>query len=64
MLSSKGLLSFVMFSQRLRSGTTAVVAAIYEQVLHLAWVGDSQAVLIRNGVALDVSDTFLKVYRH
>nr|CAB3265080.1 protein phosphatase 1F [Phallusia mammillata] len=42
-------------NERLRSGTTAIVAAIYEQVLHLAWVGDSQAVLVRNGIPMDIT---------
>ncbi|XP_039270981.2 protein phosphatase 1F-like [Styela clava] len=38
-------------SQRdnLRSGTTAVIAVIRENNLYVAWIGDSQAVLVRDG---------------
>lgn len=31
------------------SGTTAITAFLQNNVLHLAWVGDSRAILIRNG---------------
>ncbi|CAK8694781.1 unnamed protein product [Clavelina lepadiformis] len=40
--------------ENLRSGTTAVVAVITESTLHVAWVGDSQAVLVRNGHAMTI----------
>ena len=37
--------------QRLKGGTTAVVTLIRGNLLLTAWLGDSQAVLVRDGVA-------------
>ena len=31
------------------SGTTAVIAALHDNLLHLAWVGDSRAMVVRKG---------------
>lgn len=47
-------LSFVVkitVHQRLKGGTTAVVSLIRGNLLLTAWLGDSQAVLVRDGVA-------------
>ncbi|KAK7933693.1 hypothetical protein WMY93_004589 [Mugilogobius chulae] len=35
--------------ERVRSGSTAVAALIQGQRLHVAWLGDSQALLVKNG---------------
>uniref|UniRef100_A0A8C4QA05 Protein phosphatase 1E n=1 Tax=Eptatretus burgeri TaxID=7764 RepID=A0A8C4QA05_EPTBU len=40
--------------EHLRSGTTAMVGLIHGQWLHLAWVGDSQALLVRGGQPVEV----------
>jgi len=42
--------------QNLKSGTTAVCALLRptEQMLYVAWLGDSQALLVRNGRAVHV----------
>ena len=40
--------------QPLRSGTTAVVSLIRGKTLYAAWLGDSQAVLVRSGQAVDI----------
>lgn len=42
--------------QNLRSGTTAVCALLRptEQMLYVAWLGDSQALLVRNGEGVQV----------
>lgn len=37
--------------QRLKGGTTAVVCLIRDKLLLTAWLGDSQAVLVRDGIA-------------
>lgn len=42
--------------ERLRSGTTGVVALIQGQQLAVAWLGDSQAVLVRGGQAVTLMD--------
>ncbi|XP_064612803.1 protein phosphatase 1E-like [Liolophura sinensis] len=48
--------NFIEKAQRegLRSGTTCVTALIRGQMLHLAWLGDSQAVLVKDGQVHDV----------
>ena len=38
-----------IFCQKLRSGSTGVAALVRGTELHLAWLGDSQAVLVRDG---------------
>ncbi|XP_002732102.1 protein phosphatase 1F-like [Saccoglossus kowalevskii] len=40
--------------ERLRSGSTAVNVVIMNDVLHLAWLGDSQALLMRNGQPVEI----------
>ncbi|XP_076108667.1 uncharacterized protein LOC143076712 isoform X1 [Mytilus galloprovincialis] len=35
--------------ERIKSGSTGVLAFIDESKLHISWVGDSQAVLVKNG---------------
>ena len=47
--------SVLLSLQRVRSGTTAVVAVIVEQTLHIAWLGDSQVLLVKNGLPVTVS---------
>ena len=42
------------FFQHLRSGSTAAVAVIVEQTLHVAWLGDSQVLLVKNGQPVTV----------
>ncbi|XP_040898981.1 LOW QUALITY PROTEIN: protein phosphatase 1F [Toxotes jaculatrix] len=42
--------------ERLRSGSTGVVALIQDQELTVAWLGDSQAVLVRQGQAVTLMD--------
>ena len=43
---------FLLFiAQRLKGGTTAVVCLLRDKLLLTAWLGDSQAVLVRDGVA-------------
>lgn len=42
--------------QRLRSGTTGVVVLIQGQELTVAWLGDSQAILVRKGQAVTLMD--------
>ncbi|CAB3370223.1 Hypothetical predicted protein [Cloeon dipterum] len=41
---------------RYQSGTTALCTLLRGKMLHVAWVGDSQAVLVRNGKAESVVD--------
>jgi len=38
----------MVFCQRLSSGSTAVCAVVERDVLHVAWLGDSQALLVRD----------------
>lgn len=42
--------------ERLRSGSTGVAVLIQDQELTLAWLGDSQAMLVRNGDAVTLMD--------
>ncbi|KAL6113792.1 ppm1f [Pungitius sinensis] len=42
--------------ERLRSGTTGVVVLIQRQELSVAWLGDSQAMLVRGGQAVTLMD--------
>lgn len=42
--------------QRLKGGTTAVVSLIRGNLLLTAWLGDSQAVLVRDGVGTQLVD--------
>ncbi|XP_032367151.1 protein phosphatase 1F isoform X2 [Etheostoma spectabile] len=42
--------------ERLRSGTTAVAVLIQGQELTVAWLGDSQAMLVRKGQAVTLMD--------
>ncbi|XP_070760020.1 protein phosphatase 1F [Enoplosus armatus] len=42
--------------ERLRSGTTGVAALIQGQELTVAWLGDSQAILVRKGQAVTLVD--------
>ncbi|KAM8886619.1 protein phosphatase 1F isoform 1-T2 [Spinachia spinachia] len=42
--------------ERLRSGTTGVVVLIQRQQLSVAWLGDSQAMLVRGGQAVTLMD--------
>ncbi|XP_029999065.1 protein phosphatase 1F isoform X2 [Sphaeramia orbicularis] len=42
--------------ERLRSGSTGVAVLIQDQELTLAWLGDSQAILVRNGDAVTLMD--------
>ncbi|XP_071337981.1 protein phosphatase 1F isoform X1 [Trachinotus anak] len=42
--------------ERLRSGTTGVVVLIQGQELTVAWLGDSQAMLVRKGQAVTLMD--------
>ncbi|XP_067682025.1 protein phosphatase 1F-like [Haliotis asinina] len=37
---------------KLRSGTTCVTALVQDSRIHISWLGDSQAVLVRNGGAV------------
>ena len=39
-----------------RAGSTAVVALLRGRMLHMAWLGDSQAVLFRRGHGLQLVD--------
>ncbi|XP_059484344.1 proteoglycan 4-like [Neocloeon triangulifer] len=41
---------------RYQSGTTALCTLLRGKMMHVAWVGDSQAVLVRNGKAESVVD--------
>lgn len=47
---------YVLFFQDLKSGTTVVCCLLRpkERMLYTAWVGDSQAVLVKNGVAMQI----------
>ncbi|XP_071499786.1 protein phosphatase 1F-like [Diadema antillarum] len=40
----------------LRSGTTGVAVVVEPDTVHLAWLGDSQAVLMRDGKAVTIMD--------
>ncbi|XP_019957948.1 protein phosphatase 1F [Paralichthys olivaceus] len=42
--------------ERLRSGTTGVAVLIQDQELTVAWLGDSQAMLVRKGEAVTLMD--------
>ncbi len=35
-------------------GTTGVAAVVREKTIHVAWLGDSQALLVRNGQAVEI----------
>ncbi|KAA8579167.1 hypothetical protein FQN60_007300 [Etheostoma spectabile] len=48
--------SNILNTQRLRSGTTAVAVLIQGQELTVAWLGDSQAMLVRKGQAVTLMD--------
>lgn len=39
----------LLFPQRLQSGTTGVCALITGKTLHIAWLGDSQVILVQQG---------------
>ncbi|KAL5016126.1 hypothetical protein ScPMuIL_005715 [Solemya velum] len=41
---------------RLRAGTTAVTALVRESKLYIGWVGDSQAVLVRDGRTVQIME--------
>ena len=43
-------------SQNQRAGSTAVVALLRGSTLHVAWVGDSQAMLFRRGQGVELVD--------
>lgn len=47
---------FVLCWQRLRSGSTGVTVLLQGQDLNVAWLGDSQAVLVRQGQAVALMD--------
>lgn len=38
-----------MYFQTKNSGATAVCCVVYNKTLYIAWAGDSQAALIKNG---------------
>ncbi|XP_078451611.1 protein phosphatase 1E-like [Lampetra planeri] len=40
--------------ENLRSGTTGVVALVRGDMLHVAWLGDSQALLVRDGCPVEI----------
>ena len=42
--------------QRIRSGSTAVTALFHDNKLHVSWLGDSQALLVRAGRAVEVME--------
>lgn len=42
------------FFQSLRCGTTGVVTFIRGNMLHVAWLGDSQVMLVRRGQAVEL----------
>lgn len=42
--------------QRLRSGTTGVAVLIHGQELTVAWVGDTQVILVRKGQVVTLMD--------
>jgi len=46
--------NFVATSKK--SGSTAICALIQENMLYIAWLGDSQATLVRNGMPVKVVD--------
>ena len=46
----------VYLFQRLRSGTTVVVAIVRGSQLYMGWTGDSQVILVRRGVPVFVSE--------
>merc|ERR1719357_1468293 len=54
----KMLLSFAIriLLPRAKSGSTAICALIQENMLYIAWLGDSQATLVRNGMPVKVVD--------
>ncbi len=39
-----------------KAGTTAVMALLREDMIHVAWVGDSQAMLFRKGEGIQLVD--------
>lgn len=45
-----------MCGQRLRSGSTGVAVLIQGQELTAAWLGDSQAILVRDGQVVALTD--------
>lgn len=48
------LLFYLYYFQSLRCGTTGVVTFIRGNMLHVAWVGDSQVMLVRKGQAVEL----------
>lgn len=44
----------VYFWQNLRCGTTGVVTFLRGQTLHVAWLGDSQVILVRRGQVVEL----------
>lgn len=40
----------------MKSGSTAVTVFIQEDTIYIAWVGDSQAILAKDGQALKIMD--------
>ncbi len=47
---------FLYVFQSLQSGTTCVVTLLRGDQLHVAWLGDSQAVLVRDGAPVILMD--------
>lgn len=43
------------FLQTKNSGATAVCALLYDKTLYIAWAGDSQAALIKNGRGINLT---------
>ena len=46
----------LLIIQGLRSGTTGVVAVVDPDAVHVAWLGDSQVMLLRDGLPLVVME--------
>lgn len=46
----------VFLLQKLRSGTTGVCALIVGNKLHIAWLGDSQVMLVQQGKAVTLME--------
>lgn len=45
---------WICFWQNLRCGTTGVVTFLRGQTLHVAWLGDSQVILVRRGQVVEL----------